>query len=112
MRIPPYLFLMLRLVADFRGWSIHPIVWDYCFRHFALIFSACGLYTLTSLGFGLGRRRLTAFFAMGAVCLCAMALPQIALTEQLLYFGLCLVMLGVLIQLTVPEKAAKRAEQD
>lgn len=99
-QILPYVFVMLRLVSDFRGWSIDPIVLDYGFRHFGLIFAMCTLYCSASLAFGKGRRRLTAFWAMGGVCLCAMGSAGLALMDALLYMALTFACLSVLMRVT------------
>ena len=98
LHIVPYLFLMIKLVSDFRGWSTDPVVWDYCFRHFALIFSLCGLYQFANFCFRAGKRRLTAFWAAGAVALSAASVPGADHPDRLLYAGLALVLLAVLIQ--------------
>ncbi len=98
LHIVPYLFLMIKLVSDFRSWSTDPVVWDYCFRHFALIFSLCGLYQFASFCFRAGKRRLTAFWAAGAVAFCAASVPGADHPDRLLYGGLALVLLAVLVQ--------------
>ena len=100
LHILPYVAVMLRLISDFRAWSIDPIILDYCFRHFGLIFAMCAIYCGASLSFGKGRRRLTAFWAMGGLCLCAMGSVKLPLTEALLYIGLTFVCLGILFQIT------------
>lgn len=98
-RIVPYLFLAVRTVSDFRSWSIDPAVLDYCFRHFALLLSLCGLYAWGSFCFGQGRRRLTVFLCLAGVGCCAMASAGLRAADLLLYCGLGLVLLSVLAQL-------------
>lgn len=108
-RIVPYLFLAVRTVTDFRGWSIDPAVLDYCFQHFALLLSLCGLYAWGSFCFDRGCRRLTAFLCLAGVGSCAMAAAGLHAADLWLYIGLGLALLSVLVQLAnceAPDGAA------
>ena len=79
----PVLYLLVKLILDFKGWSTDPIILDYCVRLFAMIFAL--LAFLRGAGFVLdaGRPRRTLFFAMGAVFFCAAALMDGILTLSL-----------------------------
>lgn len=76
------LWLVLRIIGDFKSWSTDPMILDYCYPLLALLCSmAAGFHTAGWLA-GLGRGRITAFWCMAGLFFCAAALP-----EDLLLFG-------------------------
>ena len=98
LHIPPYLALLVRLICEFRAWSIDPILLDYGFRHLGLIAALMALYCSASLRFGKGSRRLTAFCSMAGICLCATGAVGVTMSELVFYLSLTLLCLGTLLQ--------------
>lgn len=86
----PFLYIMVRLVLDFKSWSSDPVILDYCFCLFAQICVMGGAYRIGGYCFDQGRRRLTAFWSMTGVFFCAVSLPGGSAAE-LLFYGACLV---------------------
>ena len=70
----PILYLLIKLILNFKGWSTDPIILDYCLILFALIFSLLAFYYGAGFVFDQGKPRRTLFCAMGAVFFCAGAM--------------------------------------
>ena len=70
----PVLYILVQLIISFKGWSTDPIILDYCFRLFGLIFAL--LAFLRGAGFCLdqGKPARTLFWSLGAVFFCASAM--------------------------------------
>jgi hypothetical protein len=92
--ILPFLFVLFRLVLDFRTWSSDPIILDYCFKLFALLCTMGGAYRIGGFCFDQGRRRLTAFWSMTGVFFCAVAMPGGGMVDLCYFAALGLWMLS------------------
>ena len=70
----PVLYILVQLIISFKGWSTDPIILDYCFRLFGLIFALMAF--LRGAGFCLdqGKPARTLFWSLGAVFFCASAM--------------------------------------
>jgi len=55
---------LLTLLLNFRGWSMDPVILDYCFRLFALVSGMCAAYHIGALGLEQKGRRMAAFWCM------------------------------------------------
>jgi hypothetical protein len=92
--ILPFLFVLFRLVLDFRTWSSDPIILDYCFKLFALLCTMGGAYRIGGFCFDQGRRRLTAFWSMTGVFFCVVAMPGGGMVDLCYFTALGLWMLS------------------
>lgn len=72
--LAPILYLLVKLILNFKGWSTDPIILDYCVILFALIFTLLAFYYGAGFVFDLGKPRRTLFCAMAAVFFCAAAI--------------------------------------
>ena len=93
--IVPFLYIMCRLVLDFKSWSSDPIILDYCFQLFALICTMSGAYRIGGFCFDEGRRRLTAFWSMAGVFFSIVAMPGSEVGELYFYFATALWMFSI-----------------
>lgn len=102
----PIVYLLIKLVLNFRHWSIDPIILDYCFVLFALIFSLLAFYRGAGFVFDQGRPRKTLFYAMAAVFFCAAAMMDgivdLSPSTVITYGGLLLWQLPVIWDLLAP----------
>ena len=93
MIIPVYLAVWV--VTHFTIWSTDPLLGDYCFQLLACIFSMLASMHLAGFPIGRGSRRLSLFYALGAVYFCSISLAQkdefLFYLAMLLWFftGLC-----------------------
>lgn len=109
----PEVYLVVKLVLNFKGWSTDPIILDYCVLLFALIFVLLGFYYSTGFLFSQGKPRLTLFCCLGACLFSAMAAldgvmdrSPAAVTE---YLGFILWLLPVISCMTAPRDSAADA---
>jgi len=79
----PALFYALQVVVEFRDWSRDPLILDYCFALFALLFAMCASFHLGGFSFGRGSRRLTAFYCLCGIVFSAAALMGVSLPNTL-----------------------------
>lgn len=102
----PVVYLVVKLVLNFKDWSIDPIILDYCVILFALIFSLLAFYRGAGFLFDQGKPRTTLFYAMCAVYFCAAAImdgiADMSLATIVTYLGLLLWQLPVIICLLAP----------
>ena len=84
----PCIYLVVRLIVDFKRWSADPAILDYCYELFAAIAAMCAVYHLGGFCFGRGQRRLGVFWCMACVVFSAVALADGGLTRSLLLCGL------------------------
>lgn len=70
----PVLYLLVKLMLNFKSWSTDPIILDYCFKLFALIFVLLAVYQGAGFQFDQGKPRKTLFYGMLAVFFCAAAI--------------------------------------
>lgn len=72
----PIVYLVIKLILNFKNWSTDPIILDYCFLLFALIFTLLAFYHSTGFFFNKGKSRKTLFFCLSAVFFSAMAAAE------------------------------------
>ena len=69
----PEVYLVVKLVLNFKSWSTDPIILDYCVLLFAMIFVLLGFYHSTGFLFSQGKPRMTLFVCLGACLFSVMA---------------------------------------
>lgn len=87
------LWLVLRIIGNFKVWSTNPAVLDYCYPLFALLCSMAGCFHMAGCLAGLGKGRLTLFWCAAAVFFCGIALADCTPVSGLVYAGLLLLSL-------------------
>lgn len=90
LHIIPCLYLVVKLIFDFRIWSVDPDITDYCFNLFASISAMCATYHMGGFCFDEGNRQLTAFWCLVSVIFSAVASANATLVSVLLYGGMAL----------------------
>ncbi len=88
LHIAPCLYLVIKLIVDFKRWSVDPAVLDYCYELFAAIAAMCAVYHLGGFCFDKGRRRISAFWCMACLVFSAVSLADGGLSHGLLIGGL------------------------
>lgn len=88
------LYLVLRLLICFQEWNTDPSVHHYGYQLLAVICCMLGSFQLAGFGFDKGRRRMSLFFAMGAVLFCSITVADLMenLSECLVNFAFLLSM--------------------
>lgn len=84
----PCIYLVVKLILDFKHWSVDPAVLDYCFALFAAIAAMCAVFHLGGFCYGKGRRRLSIFWCLTAVFFSAVSLADGGAAHSLLTGGL------------------------
>ena len=84
----PCVYLVVRLIVDFKSWSVDPAVLDYCYDLFAAIAAMCAAFHLGSFCFDRGQRRMTAFWCLLCPYFSAVVLAGGGLSRCLLAAGL------------------------
>ena len=84
----PCVYLVVRLIVDFKRWSVDPAVLDYCYALFASITAMCAVFHLGGFCFSQGRRRTTVFWCLLCVVFSAVTLADGGLSNALLSGGL------------------------
>lgn len=101
----PCLWLIFKLIVDYKGWSKDAVLSDYCFMLLADITAMLSAYHLAGFSFDRGKRRLTAFWCSAATLFCTVSLPDAFLhgdyTALLIYLGLLLWLLPSMLQLCI-----------
>ena len=106
LELVPDIYLVVKLILNFKGWSTDPIILDYCIMLFAMIFVVLGFYYSTGFLFDLGKPRLTLLFT-----LCACLFSAVAIVEGVLdgsaativeYLGFIAWLLPVACAVSVP----------
>lgn len=69
------IFMMIRLISQYRHWSADPQLQDYCFQIIALVCLMLSSYQRALFDANSGKRRPYAFFNLAAVYFCCLALP-------------------------------------
>lgn len=72
----PIVYLVIKLILNFKNWSTDPIILDYCFILFALIFTLLAFYNSTGFFFDKGKPRKTLFYSLLAVFFSTMAAAE------------------------------------
>lgn len=110
----PSLYLVIRLVFDFRDWSTDPMILDYCTRLFALIFMNLAFYHSAGFCFGKGKPRRTLFYSLAAVFFSAVSLADCftgGWPAAMEYLGAALWLLPVTVCLLRPRQAPPEPEE-
>lgn len=76
----PIVYLILKLILNFKDWSTDPVVLDYCFIFFALVFTLLAVYHGVGFLFDAGKPRRVFFHSFMAIYFCALATVE-ALVE-------------------------------
>lgn len=76
LELVPDIYLVVKLILNFKGWSTDPIILDYCIMLFAMIFVVLGFYYSTGFLFDQGRPRLTLLFTLCACLFSAVAIVE------------------------------------
>lgn len=84
----PCLYLVVRLIVDFKQWSVDPAVLDYCYTLFASISAMCAVFHLGGFCFSQGRRRTSVFWCFLCVVFSAVSLADGGLSHCLLTAGI------------------------
>ena len=87
LHILPCLYLVVRLIVDFKQWSVDPAVLDYCYTLFASITAMCAVFHLGGFCFSQGRRRTSVFWCLLCVVFSAVSLADGGLSHCLLTGG-------------------------
>lgn len=110
----PVVYLVVKLVLNFKKWSIDPIILDYCVILFALIFSLLAFHGGAGFVFDRGKPRATLFYAMCAMYFCAAAImdgiADVSPATIITYLGLLLWQLPVIICLLSPAGSDPKPE--
>lgn len=96
------LYLMFRLVSQYRHWSADPQLMNYCFQLLASVCLMLSAYQSAAFDAGSGNRRLHTVFHLGAVYFCCLALPGSENTT--FYLGTGIWMMTNLCNLTPRKK--------
>lgn len=99
------LYLALWVVTHFTVWSTDPLLGDYCFQLLACIFSMLASVHLAGFPIGRGSRRLSLFYALGAVYFCSISLAH--REEFLFYLAMLLWLVTGLCDLHKPVRRRK-----
>lgn len=106
-------YLTLRLILNFQSWNTDPSIHDYCYRLLAAICTMLATYQLAGFCLDVGRRRITTFWALGAVVLNAIAFVDYVYAknwgELLVSLALCFSMLLSAVQVLFA--AGRRSRQ-
>ena len=97
--IVPVAYYILRMIFSVNGWSTDPIILDYCFNLFALIFVMLGVFHAGNFVFDAGKRRLAVFLCLGGVFFSAVSMADGGTVHMLQSGGAILWLLAVLWQL-------------
>lgn len=96
--ILPCLSLVVKLIVEFRQWSVDPTIMDYLFRQLAVIAAMAANLHITGYCFQLGKRRTTAFLTLCATIFTGAALVGTSVAQSLVTAGMGLWMFANLGQ--------------
>lgn len=68
-------YMLVRLICQYRHWSSDPQLQDYCFQILAIVCLMMAAYHRATFCANFGKRRPYAFFNLAAVYFCCLALP-------------------------------------
>lgn len=68
-------YMLVRLICQYRHWSSDPQLQDYCFQILAIVCLMLAAYHRATFCANFGKRRPYAFFNLAAVYFCCLALP-------------------------------------
>lgn len=108
----PFFFAAVRLVLDFKNnWSTDPIILDYCFEMFAMLFAMTALYHLAGFCFDRGRRARTTFWSLVGAQFCSVSIADGGVSNMLVFSGLALWLLTNAWQLLGQDAPEEPAEE-
>lgn len=108
----PCVWLMLKLVSDYKNWSSDPVLLDYCFLLLADITCMLSVYHIAGFCFDRGKRRLTAFWCAAAVVFCTISLADGLDTAGVLHLVGMILWLGAsLVQLCTDRPQEKAPDE-
>lgn len=118
----PILYLIIKLIFNFKEWSIDPVILDYCVILFALIFVLLAFHRTAGFVFDQGKPRVSLFFSLCAVYFSAAAMmdgmADLSFSTLVTYCGYLVWQLPVILCLSVPhapdpvpEKAGKKSKK-
>lgn len=84
----PCLYLVVKLILEFKQWSVDPAVLDYCFDLFFGISAMCAVFHLGGFSFDKGERRISVFWCLTAVVFAAVGLADGGVVRCLSLAGL------------------------
>lgn len=112
----PVLYLIIKLIFNFKSWSIDPIILDYCVILFALIFVLLAFHRTAGFVFDQGKPRATMFYSLCAVYFSAAAMmdgmADLSLSTLVTYCGFLVWQLPVVLCLSVPRAPDPVPEPD
>ena len=91
-------YLMLRLICQYRHWSADPQTLDYCFQILATVSLTLAVYQRTAFDAGQGKRSSYAFFCLTTAFFCCLSL--VGWEDILYYLGIGVWMITDLCNLT------------
>ncbi len=92
--ILPCLSLVVKLIVEFRQWSVDPTIMDYLFRQLAVIAAMIANLHIAGYCFGLGKRRTAAFCTIVAVFCSGAAMVGVSLSQALVTAGMAIWMIA------------------
>ena len=113
----PVVYYILQLIFNFKTWSTDPIILDYCFKLFAMVFAMLAVFHVGEFAFGTGRRRFAVFLCLGGVFFAAVSLADGGAVHLLQTSGTALWLLASVWQLLgppaeIPELAPEETEEE
>ncbi len=98
-------YLMVRLIGQFRYWSSDPQLLDYCFQLLATVCLMMTCYHRAAFAIGRGRRRSYALYALNTLFFCCLSLVDWG--NVLYYLGIALWMATDLCSLSAPHRKGR-----
>lgn len=94
MHFLPCVYLVVKLIVEFKRWSVDPAILDYCFLLFAAISAMCATYHLGGFCFNRGGRRISTFWCLAATVFAGVCLADGGTVRILLLGGMGLWLAG------------------
>lgn len=89
----PVIWLIVRIIVDFKSWSTNPAVLDYCYQLFGLLCAMLGSFHTAGFSINIGKRRITLFWCMAGVYFCTVSFADGTLATGLTYAAFALILL-------------------
>jgi len=102
------LSLILKLIPEFRFWSIDPNVSDYCFRLFAMLALLCACFHRGEFVLESGKRRLAVFWCSSGIVFCGMAVADGPWSARFFYLAALLYLASSLWTLMSPPRKRRQ----
>lgn len=114
MELVPVIFLLVKLILNFKYWSTDPLILDYCVMLFALIFTLLAFYGIAGFAFDRGKPRRTLCYASCGILFAAMAVADGILSSDpgtaLTYGGFVLWLVPAALCLLAPHAVPPKQE--